>query len=145
MKKIISICLMLLCLLLSVIGCTGEKIRGDFGGTPVSIMPEYIGAPLENDPNHTFTKEELKVTVVFSDSSAREVTDYELTQNRAEGCYEIVVTWKGLEGDRIIPMTYDPSADPEFKDPGDHETIPETIPSAETDASTASVEEEPAA
>lgn len=145
MKKIILICLALLCLLLSFVGCTGEKIRGDFGGTPVSLMPEYIGAPLENDPNHTFTKEELKVMVIFSDSSTREVKDYELTQNRAEGCYEIVVTWKGLEGDRIIPMTYDPSKDPDFKDPSDYETIPETIPSAETDVSTVSAEEEPAA
>lgn len=133
---------MLLCLMLSVVGCTSEKVRGDFGGTPVSIMPEYIGEPLENDPNHTFTKEELKVTVVFSDTSMREVTDYELTQNRMEGCYEIIVKWKDLEGDRLIPMTYDPSADPDFQDPSDHETIPETIPSAETDASTAAAEEE---
>ena len=70
-------------------------------------MPEYIGEPLANDPNHTFTKEEFKVTVIFSDSSTREVTDY--------------------------------------KDPADHETIPETLPSAETDLSTVSAEEEPAA
>ena len=145
MKEIIWSCLVLLCLLLAVAGCTGEKIRGDFGGSPVSLMPEYIGEPLANDPNHTFTKEEFKVTVIFSDSSTREVTDYKLTQTREEGCYEIVVTWNGLEGERLIPMTYDPSADLDYKDPADHETIPETLPSAETDLSTVSAEEEPAA
>ena len=40
---------------------------------------------------------------------------------------------------------YDPSADLDYKDPADHETIPETLPSAETDLSTVSAEEEPAA
>ncbi len=112
MKKLISICL-LLCVAAAVFcGCTGTNVRGDFGGTPASIMPYYIGGALTNDPDHTFTKDEFKVTLVFSDSTTREITDYKLRQERSEGCYEIFVTWHDLEGYRIIPMNYDPATDP---------------------------------
>lgn len=131
MKKFLSICCMLLCAVL-LFSCTGKKMRGDFGGTPASLMLNYIGGAI-NDPNHTFTKDEFEVTMVFSDSSTRVITDYKLRQERAEGCFEIFATWGDLEGYRIIPIQYDPSIDPEFVDPADHETMPETIPSADTD------------
>ena len=141
MKKLISICL-LLCVAAIFCGCTKTTLRGDFGGTPTSLMPYYIGGALTNDPDHTFTKDEFKVMMIFSDSSMREITDYKLRQERSEGCYEIFVTWGDLEGYRIIPVSYDPATDPALqKDAETEETQATEDTAEETDADEAAAEE----
>lgn len=124
MKKILSICLLLVCMT-ALFACT--DVKGDFGGEPVDLMPNYIGGAID-DPNHVFTKDEFTVTLIFSDSSTREITDYTLRQERAEGCFEIFVTWKDIEGYRIIPIGYEPAAETTS---AESETVPETEQSAE--------------
>lgn len=144
MKKLISICL-LLCVAAVFCGCTKTTLRGDFGGTPTSLMPYYIGGVLTNDPDHTFTKDEFKVMMIFSDSSMREITDYKLRQERSEGCYEIFVTWSDLEGYRIIPVNYDPATDPALQKDAETEETQATEDTAEETAADEAAAEEPAA
>ena len=103
MKKFLCVFLTAL-FLLSLAGCGATMKKGEFGGNPVSLMPQYNGEG-EDDPFYQFTEDDLTVRVVYDDSTIADMeTGFKVTTTTEMGWFEIEVSWNGLTGELLIPI-----------------------------------------
>ncbi len=104
-RRLLPILLVLVCLT-GLVACGGQS-KSEFGNPAIAIMPKYIGAGVD-DPFYQFTAEDLEVTVVYDDSLTAVLTEeYKIATTTADGFFEVLVTWNGLEGEALIPIGKD--------------------------------------
>ncbi len=103
MKKVLCVVLAVL-FLTALTGCGGSLKKSEFGGKPVSLMPQYLGDGVD-DPYYQFTEEDLLVRIIYEDSMMAEMTEgFKVTTKTEAGYFDIFVEWNGLEGELMIPI-----------------------------------------
>ncbi len=107
MKKILTVLAAVLLFAACLAGCNDVAGEGYLGGAPVFVEPIYVGEEVTT-LDRVFTKDDFRVMVNYDDGSHREVTDYEITEQKLmNGIYTIYVDWRGIEGDAMIVLDMD--------------------------------------
>ena len=103
MKRVISLVLLLLTVL-SAMGFTGCKDREAELKDLLLFQPSYVGEEVTTT-DHTFKKDDFKVTAFYPENRAVDVTDFSFrVAGMKDGYYNIIVEWNGIEEDVFVPI-----------------------------------------